>query len=318
MPLPPMMLAWSTENSVWLCAAVIVLGGLAVFGLDDVRRASLYRTWAISSVCFAESIRRRVLWVIPLAVVGVLAVSLLQHSLDPQEAIRQTIKFCLFATSLIITLTALILAATNLPREIENRVIFTIVTKPTTRLEIVAGKVLGFVRVSALIMLIMGVFTFIYLGIQNRILTAQIDERLKTETDGGTRQTLEGYREAGLLSTKSLASASDYQIYEHSPSTNGIQWLSGGFGYSIVVPFDLSDQDKSLLETAASDPQRQQVLAISTMKLKRPSPNAEDQKWIVSRNLPVESHALGPALPGEDLAPMPIPGLTIRVPDPSL
>ena len=119
MPLHP-ILAWSTESTVWVVAAVIVIGGLAVFGFDDVRRASLYRIWAISSVCFAESIRRRVLWVIPLAVIGVLAVSLLQHSLDPQEAIRQTIKFCLFATSLIITLTALILAATNLPREIEK------------------------------------------------------------------------------------------------------------------------------------------------------------------------------------------------------
>lgn len=318
MPLPPMMLAWSTENTVWLCAAIVVIGGLAVFGLDDVRRASLYRTWAISSVCFAESIRRRVLWVIPLAIVCVLAVSLLQHSLDPQESIRQTIKFCLFASSLIITITALILAATNLPREIENRVIFTIVTKPTTRLEIVIGKVLGFVRVSALIMLIMGIFTFIYLGIQNRILAAQINERLKTETDGGTRQTLQGYRDAGLLSTKSLASAADYQIYEHSPNASGLQWLTGGFGYSVIVPFDLSDQDKSLLESAASDPQRQQVLVINTMKLKRPTPNAEDQKWVASRNLPVESHALGPALPGEDLVPMPVPGLTLRVLDTNL
>jgi ABC-type transport system involved in multi-copper enzyme maturation permease subunit len=317
MPLHP-ILAWSTESTVWLVAAVIVVGGLAVFGLDDVRRASLYRIWAISSVCFAESIRRRVLWVIPLAVIGVLAVSLLQHSLDPQEAIRQTIKFCLFATSLIITLTALILAATNLPREIENRVIFTIVTKPTTRLEIVLGKVLGFIRVSALIMVIMGVFTFIYLGIQNRVLTAQINERLKTETDPGTRSSLEGYQQAGLLSTKSLASSDDYQIYEHSPNANGVQWLTGGFGYSVVVPFDLNDQDKALLETAASDPQRQQVLAINTMKLKRPTPNAEDQKWITSRNLAVESHALGPALPGEDLVPMPVPALTIRVLDPGL
>jgi ABC-type transport system involved in multi-copper enzyme maturation permease subunit len=318
MPFPVTVLAWSTEGTVWLVAAVIVIGGLAVFGLDDVRRASLYRTWAISSVCFAESIRRKVLWVIPLAVLGVLAVSLLQHSLDPQESLRQTIKFCLFATSLIITLTALILASTNLPREIENRVIFTIVTKPTTRLEIVLGKVLGFVRVSALIMLIMGLFTFVYLAIENRVLTSQIDERLKTETDEPTRRSLEAYRDAGLLSTKSLANANDYQIYEHAPNPTGVQWLTGAFGYSYIVEFDLGDQDKTLLESAASDPQRQQVLVINTMKLKRPSPNAEDQKWIASRSLPVESHALGPALPGEELAPMPIPQLTVRALDTNL
>src|SRR5207248_6466721 len=100
--------------------------------------------------------------------------------------------------------------------------------------------------------------------------------------------------------------------------SGGVQWLTGAFGYSVIVPFDLSDQDKALLENAASDPQRQQVLVINTMKLKRPTPNAEDQKWVTSRNLPVESHALGPALPGEDLVPMPVSALTLRVLDTNL
>ncbi|HEY8751935.1 MAG TPA: hypothetical protein VIM11_28395 [Tepidisphaeraceae bacterium] len=321
MTLPASMLAaWNPVYVVWLVSAAIVVGGLLVFGLDDVRRTSITRVWAISSVCFAESVRRKVLWVIPLAILGVIAVSLLQHSLDPQEALRQTIKFCLFASCLIITLTALILAATNLPREIENRVIFTIVTKPTTRLEIILGKIIGFARVSGLIMVIMGVFTFAYLAIENRILTNQIAERLKSETDEPTRRTLQAYQEAGLLSTKSLGNAVDYQIFEHAPSgkAGDPQWLTGAFGYSFIVEFNLTDQDKALIEAAASDPARQQVLAISTMKLKRTSPNAEEQKWIASRKLPVESTGLGPALPGTDLTPIPIPQLTVRVLDENL
>jgi ABC-type transport system involved in multi-copper enzyme maturation permease subunit len=313
-----LLAAVNIDHVIWIVAAVIVIGGLAVFGLEDVRRASIARIWAISSVCFAESIRRKVLWVIPLAILGVIAVSVLQHSLDPQETIRQTIKFCLFASSLIITLTALILAATNLPREIENRVIFTIVTKPTTRLEIVLGKVVGFARMSGLIMIIMGVFTFAYLAIENHRLGGQIAERLKTETDDSNKRALQAYQEAGLLSTKSLGSPSDLEVYEHTPSATGTQWLTGAYGYSYIAEFNLTDQDKALLESAASDPNGKQVLAISTMKLKRPTPNAEDQKWVTSRKLPVESHALGPALPGEELVPMPIPQLTVRILDEGL
>ncbi len=121
--------------------------GLFVIGLKDVLRLSVARIWAVSNVSFTEAIRKRVLWVTPLAIVGVILVSQFQKPVDELDAIRQTTKFCLFATGMLVTLTAILLACTNLPKEIENRVIFTIVTKPTTRLEIVLGKVLGFARV---------------------------------------------------------------------------------------------------------------------------------------------------------------------------
>src|SRR5690349_22325912 len=120
---PPVLSAvpdWISNYIVWWVAAVIVLGGLLVFGWNDVRRVHWRRVWAISSVNFAESVRRRVLWVTPLAILGVLAVGQLQHSLDEQETIRQTTKYCLFAAGLLVTITAIILACTNLPREIEN------------------------------------------------------------------------------------------------------------------------------------------------------------------------------------------------------
>ncbi|HXE56241.1 MAG TPA: ABC transporter permease, partial [Tepidisphaeraceae bacterium] len=216
---------WVTDYAVWWVAGIIVVGGLLFFGIEDVVHVRWRRIWAISGVSFAESLRRKVLWVTPLAILGVIAVSWLQHALDPQEAIRQTIKFCLFASGLLVTITAIILACTNLPREIENRVIYTIVTKPTNRLEIVLGKIIGFIRVSGLIVLIMGAFTFIFLAIQNHSLNSQIAERLKTESDPATRQTLEGYQTAGLLSTRSLAQPAQFEVFEQAPDNSGIQWL---------------------------------------------------------------------------------------------
>ena len=121
---------------------LIVVAGM-VIGLGDLRRFRWRRVSAIANVCFAESIRRRILWITPLAILGVIAVSQLTHPADEQDAIRQTTRFCLFASGLIVIIAAVLLSATNLPKEIENRVIFTVVTKPTTRLEIVLGKVLG-------------------------------------------------------------------------------------------------------------------------------------------------------------------------------
>src|ERR1700710_61401 len=194
---PPIFLALDlppaiANNLTWILGGLIVVIGLFVVGLKDVIRFQFRRVWAISGVCFDESIRRRILWITPLAILGVIVVAQLQKPNDEQDAIRQTTKFCLFATGLVVTLGTIILACTNLPREIENRVIFTVVTKPTTRLEIVLGKILGFGRVCAAILLIMGVFTYGYLWLRAHNMEAGIRERLELNVvDPITRPTLE-------------------------------------------------------------------------------------------------------------------------------
>ena len=299
----------------WWIAGLIVVGGLLFFGLNDLMRLSFSRVWAISSVSFAESIRRRVLWVTPLAILGVIAVSILQHSGDQQESIRQTIKFCLFASGTLVTITAIILACTNLPREIENRVIFTIVTKPTTRLEIVLGKVVGFIRVSGVIVLIMGLFTLGFLEWQNWKLSAQVAERLKNEPDPGTKRALLGYRDAGLLSTQSLEQPVDFQIYNHLWKGDFPQPITGGQGYSYMVPFEPNRDQQALLDAAAEDQPRAQVLVINTLQLDRHTPAKEDLSDITARRLPMERQLLGPATPGTDIQAKPIPQLTVELLD---
>lgn len=299
----------------WWIAGIVIVVGLFVFGWQDLVRLRFRRVWAISSVSFAESIRRKVLWVTPLGILGVIVVALLQHPVDQQEAIRQTIKFCLFASGTLVTITAIILACTNLPREIENRVIFTIVTKPTTRLEIVLGKTLGFVRVSGLIVLIMGLFSFVFLEIQNAQLSRQVEERLQTETDPGTKRALQGYHEAGLLSTLSLDQAVNFQVYDHYWKGEGPQWITGGEGYSYLVPFEPSKDQQALLEAAAEDPPRALVLVINTMHLKRNVPTKEDLNNIEARRLPMEGQTLGPALPGQSNQAKPIPQLSVEIMD---
>src|SRR5712675_1397499 len=96
-------------------------------------------------------------------IVLMLVVAQFQKPVDAQDAVRQTTSYCLFATGLLVAIVTIILACTNLPQEIENRVIYTVATKPITRLEIVIGKVIGFCRVSFWILLIMGLFSWSYL-----------------------------------------------------------------------------------------------------------------------------------------------------------
>src|SRR2546422_5135043 len=93
-----------SAHLAWILGILIVGFGL-VYGLGDVMRAARggwKRVWAISGVCFDESIRRRVLWITPLAILGIVIVSQLQRPLDEQDAIRQTIKICLFTTGMLV------------------------------------------------------------------------------------------------------------------------------------------------------------------------------------------------------------------------
>src|SRR4051812_45517442 len=74
-------LDWLLAHFGWIAIILIVIGFVAV-GIPDLLRLSPRRLWAISSVGFRESIRRRVLWVTPLAMLGIIAVTQLSHPVD--------------------------------------------------------------------------------------------------------------------------------------------------------------------------------------------------------------------------------------------
>jgi hypothetical protein len=246
-------LDWLAAHFGLIAIIAIVLAFLAV-GIPDLLRLSFYRLWALSSVSFRESVRRRVLWVTPLAMLGIIAVTQLSHPVDEQDAIRQATKYALFATGLVVVVATLILACTNLPKEIDNRVIYTIVTKPATRLEIVLGKTLGFARTSALILLVMGLFTYAYLHLDAAQLQSGIRQRLKTMPASDlSRDTLQHYADQGLLQAREYARPVDLAVVAEPPVPGdkyvwqvGAAEQNANFGFSL--PADaLDNPDAQLL-----------------------------------------------------------------------
>lgn len=269
----------------WVLLGLIALVFL-IFGARDVARLSWARISAISSVSFDESIRRRVLWVTPLAILGAVVVSELQNAVDPQDAIRQTTKICLFATGLVVTLVAIILASTNLQKEIETRVIYTIVTKPTTRLEIVLGKVWGFAKVSAAILLIMGVFTYAYLHVRARILQSSISSTLAQLDKSDVRYaSLKYYQDAGLLNAKSMTTPSTLQMLAHPPVPDQPRWIAGGQGQRFVARFDFSKDIYPAVEESIKSGGTVELLIHMPVKV-RP-PNSLEMEVIRMTNIPM-------------------------------
>jgi ABC-type transport system involved in multi-copper enzyme maturation permease subunit len=236
----------------WVLLAVILIAFVA-FGMRDIARLSWARLNAISSVCWNESLRRRVLWITPLAIIGAVVVCQLQNAVDPQDAIRQTTKICLFTAGLVVTLVAIILAATNLQKEIETRVIYTIVTKPTTRLEIVLGKLWGFAKVSAAILLIMGLFTYAYLKVRASLLEKAIAGQMQTlpKTDP-SYSSLDYYRKAGLLNAKAMIQPTWMQMLARPSRDGEPRVIAGGQGEKFTVKFNLTEANAEQVVEAAN------------------------------------------------------------------
>jgi ABC-type transport system involved in multi-copper enzyme maturation permease subunit len=140
-----------------------------------------------------------------------------------------------------VAVTTIILACTNLPREIESRVIYSLVTKPTTRLEVVLGKVVGFASVSFTILLIMGVLSYAYLELRSRAMQRHIAQRLETPgaVSAGSVQTLTYYRDAGLLGAKKLEVADAVDVYSRVPEqSDDRRYFYGNGDGSVWVAFE--------------------------------------------------------------------------------
>ena len=293
----------------WLAAGIVVVLGLLIYGAHDLFRLSLTRIWAISSVCFSEAIRKRTLWITPLAIIGVIVVTQLSHPDDPQEAIRQATKFCLFASGLLVSVVAIILACTNLPKEIDNRVIFTVVTKPTTRLEIVLGKCLGFARISAAIIIIMGIFTYAYLQSRSWTEMASVHRQLASvPPDSPTRPTLVYYADHGFLTTRRLDAPENLQVYGRVPDGN-VRWMQGAQSEYFLVPFTLSEEQKDELQQVAETSGASAYL-MTTLRIQQHMPNASEQREIKQLGLgnaavELKAEELGPILPTTQPATQP-------------
>jgi hypothetical protein len=298
----------------WVLLGLIVVAFL-VFGLRDVARLSWARISAISSVSFAESIRRRVLWITPLAILGAVVVSQLQNAVDPQDAIRQTTKICLFASGLVVVLVGIIVASTNLQKEIDTRVIYTIVTKPTTRLEIVLGKVWGFAKVSAAILLIMGLFTYAYLHVNAARLGAVVNSTLQTlKPTDASYDTLQHYSQAGLLNAKAMAQPEWMQMLSRPPVEGEPLWTAGGQGQQFRVEFRLdSEQDYPIVVDAVKNGGR--VALVVDMPTTSRAPTTQEWETIKQTAIPVLGEAPSDATTNPTTAPAgrPTPVIDIEV-----
>lgn len=155
----------------------------------DLPGTSIRRTIALARLAFKEAIRRKVLFVVGLFLVAVFLAGWYLNP-DSDDPARLYISFVLTATNYLVLGLALFISAFSLPADIKSKTIYTIVTKPVRATEIVLGRMIGFVAVGTVIMIPMGLASYVFVtrGLQHTHLeVTEVRElangRLEGETD---------------------------------------------------------------------------------------------------------------------------------------
>ncbi len=125
----------------------------------DLPGTSMRRIYALGRLAFQEAIRRRVLVVMAVFIIGILFAG---WFLDPSSdnVARLYISFVMTGTSYLVLLLGLFLSCFSLPNDVKSKTIQTITTKPVRSTEIVLGRILGFTAVGTVLLAGMGFLSY--------------------------------------------------------------------------------------------------------------------------------------------------------------
>jgi len=119
----------------------------------DIAHLRLRRILAIARLAVKEAIHNKVLLVFLFFIVILLFAGWYLQA--KENLVRVYVSFITKVTSFFVILVAIFMAAVSLPTDMIQKTIYTVVTKPIRRLEIILGRVLGFALISTVVLAVM-------------------------------------------------------------------------------------------------------------------------------------------------------------------
>lgn len=140
-----------------------VAGRVLIDSFWDVVKMSPRRVWAITWLAIAEARRRYVIVIFAIFMVIMLFAGwYLDAESDKPAEVYLT--FVLTSSSMLAIMLGLMLSAFSLPEDLENKTIYTVVTKPVRSSELIVGRICGFMIVGTVLLLVMGVSSYIFVN----------------------------------------------------------------------------------------------------------------------------------------------------------
>ena len=150
------------------------------------RRFSFNRIWAIASNTLTQLIRMRAFYFLLIfSLMVLLAASLIQNfQLDQSRQLKVVKDMAFLSMSLFCTLFAIVATANLIPKDIEDRTLYTILAKPVPRLDYLLGKYLGTLLILVVSLICMTALLYGVLWMRQSALLAEL-EVVKQVADAG-------------------------------------------------------------------------------------------------------------------------------------
>jgi ABC-type transport system involved in multi-copper enzyme maturation permease subunit len=161
-------------TGVLLVALGVFVGALLLLMLFEAEGP----VWAVAKLSFKEAVRSQVLWIFLIGVLPFLfpVQWLSAGNIKPSDELRSMTAFVTVVLALLTLIPAVLVTSFGIPNDIKNLNIYTVVSKPVLRFEIVLGRFVGYV---ALMSLVMAALTGVSLVL---IVNSSMSERAKAET----------------------------------------------------------------------------------------------------------------------------------------
>lgn len=154
-------------------ALLLTLGGVVAFiGAVTPMAANLpklrfRRIWALAVLCIKEGVRNKLFVAFLVVLVPLMFPINWFFPPKPENDLRNAVNWVAQLTAFPLVLLSVLLAAYALPNDVKNQNIYTIVTKPMERFEIVLGRFFGYLLLLTAVVAVVGLFTLITIRYSN-------------------------------------------------------------------------------------------------------------------------------------------------------
>lgn len=226
----------------FFCALALLT--LSIEFLFDLMRFSPRRLIAIARFSIKEAIRRKVLWVFLILGVVVLFSSWFITTEKKADQWQQYINLVFYVVTTMVLITAGILACFSLPTDIKQQTIFTVVTKPVQKIEIMLGRIIGLVFLMTLVLVVAASISLIYVA---RGVDPEVAKTIRARNASFGVLRFRELDERGNAVLKDRGGDNIGRVWEY------FQYLAGGSSQEAIwffpdLPSTIAKQDKVLVE----------------------------------------------------------------------
>ncbi len=203
---------------------------------NDLRYFGIGRAMTIGRLVVTEAMRMRVWGIILIGLLAIVVGDLTTRHFDPvHDILPNLVRTSELTLAVLGVVVALFLSTFSLPHEMTTRTIYSLVTKPVSRLELLTGKFIGMAIVLGLLTLGLGLPTWIYMQVRSAQVQQMAAEQVEQyQTDSTSLETdlepatLQAIADRGPLAARVFHEPTErLNIVSRIGGDDNRTWLSG-------------------------------------------------------------------------------------------